>query len=118
MAFTSFSCGISEPMLRASFPRWIGNLHSLTGSSNVPKYPTPSEFNVEIATTRRQVYIYLGATVPVIVHPKTSELVEIDPDQAWFWTREWQQKEREVDNDLNNGHYEEFDDLDSFFSSL
>jgi len=24
----------------------------------------------------------------------------IDPEQAWFWTREWQQREREADKDL------------------
>lgn len=24
----------------------------------------------------------------------------IDPEQAWFWTREWQAKERESDEDL------------------
>ncbi|MGD0455965.1 MAG: hypothetical protein ABSB69_20460 [Solirubrobacteraceae bacterium] len=24
----------------------------------------------------------------------------IDPEQAWFWTQEWQAKEREADEDL------------------
>jgi hypothetical protein len=27
----------------------------------------------------------------------------IDPEQAWFWTREWQQREREADEDLAAG---------------
>jgi hypothetical protein len=27
----------------------------------------------------------------------------IDPGQAWFWTREWQEKEREADDDLTAG---------------
>lgn len=27
----------------------------------------------------------------------------IDPDQAWFWTPEWQAKEREVDEDTAAG---------------
>jgi hypothetical protein len=27
----------------------------------------------------------------------------IDPEQAWFWTREWQAKEREADEDLAAG---------------
>ncbi|MGH3661210.1 MAG: hypothetical protein ACRDT8_25655 [Micromonosporaceae bacterium] len=27
----------------------------------------------------------------------------IPPDQAWFWTEEWQAGEREVDRDLANG---------------
>jgi hypothetical protein len=28
---------------------------------------------------------------------------EIDPDQLWFWTPEWQAKEREVDERLARG---------------
>lgn len=27
----------------------------------------------------------------------------IDPDQAWFWTPEWQAKEREVDEEMAAG---------------
>jgi len=27
----------------------------------------------------------------------------IDADQAWFWTREWQEGERELDEDLRAG---------------
>ncbi|HTR90004.1 MAG TPA: hypothetical protein VMG62_07840 [Solirubrobacteraceae bacterium] len=27
----------------------------------------------------------------------------IDPEQAWFWTREWQTREREADEDLAAG---------------
>jgi AbrB family looped-hinge helix DNA binding protein len=27
----------------------------------------------------------------------------IDADQAWFWSREWQEGEREVDEDLRAG---------------
>jgi len=29
--------------------------------------------------------------------------VMIDPDQAWFWTKEWQKKEREADEDIKAG---------------
>ncbi|MEP6870717.1 MAG: hypothetical protein ABI939_02595 [Anaerolineaceae bacterium] len=28
---------------------------------------------------------------------------EPDPDQAWFWTQEWQRKEREADEDIAAG---------------
>jgi len=31
----------------------------------------------------------------------------IDPDQAWFWTPEWQAKEREADADLAAGRHSE-----------
>lgn len=118
MMVMPYSSGISEPMLRTSGPYWMGNQYGLTGVSNAPKRPTASAFSLEVTTNRRQVDILAGATVPVIVHPKTFELVEIDPHQAWYWTREWQQMEREVDADLANGDFEEFEDLDSFFSSL
>lgn len=30
------------------------------------------------------------------------------PDQAWFWTPEWQAREREVDEDLRHGRYKVF----------
>lgn len=28
----------------------------------------------------------------------------IDPEQAWFWTTEWQRKEREAEEDIRTGH--------------
>jgi hypothetical protein len=33
----------------------------------------------------------------------------IDPGQAWFWTREWQEKEREADDDLAAGRVSSYD---------
>lgn len=32
-------------------------------------------------------------------------LHQLDPDQAWFWTPEWQQGEREVDDALARGEH-------------
>ena len=32
----------------------------------------------------------------------------IDPSQAWFWTKEWQEKERDAEEDLKKGRYKEF----------
>lgn len=48
----------------------------------------------------------------------TGEVVEIDPEQAWFWTDEWQAKEREAEEDFREGWYEEVEDIDAFFDSL
>ena len=44
--------------------------------------------------------------------------VEIDPDQAYFWTPECQAKEREADEDIARGDYEDFDNMEDFLSSL
>ncbi len=40
---------------------------------------------------------------------------EINPQQLWFWTNEWQQQERQADEDLIQGRYEDFDNLDDLF---
>ncbi len=52
------------------------------------------------------------------VHPKSGDVIEIDPDQAWFWTPSWQAGEREVDDDLAAGTYEEFASMDEFLNTL
>lgn len=51
------------------------------------------------------------------IHPQTHERVEIDPNQAWFWTKEWQEGERKVDEYLLRGQYQDFDDVDKFFDT-
>mgnify|MGYP005846590403 CR=1 FL=1 len=46
-------------------------------------------------------------------------LIEQDTaDQAWFWTAEWQAKEREADEDLAAGRYKDFDTMDDFLADL
>jgi len=52
------------------------------------------------------------------VHPGTGSLVEIDPAQAWFWTRDWLDGELEAENDILVGDYEEFSSIDDFVASL
>ena len=34
-----------------------------------------------------------------------------DPDQAWFWTDEWQAKEREAQEDIDAGRVEDAGDF-------
>ena len=36
----------------------------------------------------------------------------IDPRDQWFYVHAWQQAEREVDDDLRAGRYEDFTDMD------
>jgi hypothetical protein len=42
----------------------------------------------------------------------------IDPGQAWFWTREWQEKEREADDDLAAGRVTAYDTDAEFLAAL
>jgi len=42
----------------------------------------------------------------------------IDADQAWFWTPEWQAKEREADEDLAAGRMETFHSGEEFLDAL
>jgi len=42
----------------------------------------------------------------------------IDPEQAWFWTHEWQAKEREADDDLTAGRVTSYQNDDEFLAAL
>ena len=42
----------------------------------------------------------------------------IDPEQAWFWTREWQDKESEADADLAAGRTSRYETDDTFLAAL
>ncbi|MBL7208942.1 MAG: AbrB/MazE/SpoVT family DNA-binding domain-containing protein [Dehalococcoidia bacterium] len=33
----------------------------------------------------------------------------VDKEQAWFWTKRWQQGEREAEEDVSSGHVHRFD---------
>jgi AbrB family looped-hinge helix DNA binding protein len=52
---------------------------------------------------------------------KTVELVPatiIPKDQLWFWTPEWQRKEREVDEALARGDFKETDSVEELLKDL
>lgn len=42
----------------------------------------------------------------------------IDSEQAWFWTREWQEREREADDDLAAGRVTRYETDDEFLAAL
>lgn len=43
---------------------------------------------------------------------------KIDPEQAWFWTREWQAKEREADEDIAAGRGTVYEGDEEFLAAL
>jgi hypothetical protein len=46
------------------------------------------------------------------------ELREIDPQQAWFWTPEWQEGEREADEDIAAGRGTRYNSDVEFLAGL
>ncbi|GAA4982654.1 AbrB/MazE/SpoVT family DNA-binding domain-containing protein [Actinopolymorpha pittospori] len=62
-----------------------------------------------------------GAQVEIVVRDGVIVLVPhvaIPADQAWFWSPEWQAKEREADQDLAAGEYTEHETGDDFLAHL
>jgi len=46
------------------------------------------------------------------------EDAERNPDQAWFWTPEWQAKEREADAAIREGRFTRFDSVEEFLADF
>lgn len=42
----------------------------------------------------------------------------IDPEQAWYWTREWQAKEREANDDRAAGRFTRYETDEDFLTAL
>lgn len=53
-----------------------------------------------------------------VVDAEEDQIPRIAGDQAWFWTPEWQAKEREADEDIVAGRVHEFDSTDAFLAEL
>jgi antitoxin MazE len=52
------------------------------------------------------------------IEPKSGEIVEIDADQAYFWTEQWQSEESEADDDIAAARTERFNSAAAFLDSL
>ncbi len=63
---------------------------------------------------RERLHIKEGDDVLFFVNDEGQIVVEqaqvLDPEQSWFWTKKWQQAERELRADYEKGEYFEFDD--------
>lgn len=42
----------------------------------------------------------------------------IDKSEAWYWTKEWQESERQADEDLKAGRYTDYNNPKDFLDSL
>ncbi len=57
-----------------------------------------------------------GTNVHLVI--REGEVIEIDPSQSWFWSREWQVGEKKVDQYIERGEIETSDTMKEFLSSL
>ena len=70
---------------------------------------------------RSQIHLNTGDPVELLVEDGRIIIVPkklIDADQAWFWTREWQEKEREADESIAKGEFKEFDNVEDLLKDL
>ncbi len=70
---------------------------------------------------RREVGIEEGDLIELRAVGDRIELVPkklIDKSQAYFWTREWQEGEREAQKDIEEGRLQEFSSIDDLLDEL
>jgi AbrB family looped-hinge helix DNA binding protein len=44
--------------------------------------------------------------------------IKVRRDQEWFWTLEWQKKEKEADDDLTAGRFRDFESLEDLLKDM
>ena len=44
--------------------------------------------------------------------------IKVPREQAWFWTKEWQDREREADADITEGKIRDFDSIEALMKDL
>jgi AbrB family looped-hinge helix DNA binding protein len=73
-------------------------------------------------TVRRKANLKEGDLLEVVVEADgTVRLVPqiaVERSQAYFWTRRWQEGEREADADLSNGRFQDFKTMEDAIKFL
>ena len=73
------------------------------------------------ASVRKQLGIEEGDLVEIEVEDEKAVLMPkklVDKSQAYFWTRKWQEGEREADEDIKAGRVKTFDTADELIKDL
>ena len=73
------------------------------------------------ASVRKQLGIEEGDLVEIDVEDEKAVLIPkklVDKSQAYFWTRRWQEGEREADADIKAGRVKTFDSVDELIKDL
>jgi len=73
------------------------------------------------ASVRKQLGIEEGDLVEIDVEDEKAVLMPkklVDKSQAYFWTKRWQDAEREADEDIKAGRVKTFDSVDELIKDL
>ena len=73
------------------------------------------------ASVRERLGIEEGDLVEIDVEDERAVLIPkklVDKNQAYFWTRKWQEGERAADEDIKAGHVKTFDSVDELIEEL
>lgn len=73
------------------------------------------------ASVRRQLGIDEGDLVEILVEDERAVLVPkklVDKSQAYFWTKRWQEAEKEADDDIRTGRVRTFESVDELIEDL
>ena len=73
------------------------------------------------ASVRKQLGIEEGDLVEIEVEDERAVLMPkklVDKNQAYFWTKRWQEGEREADEDIKAGQVKTFDSVDELIKDL
>jgi len=73
------------------------------------------------ASVRERLGIEEGDLIEIDVEDERAVLIPkklIDKSQAYFWTRKWQEAEREADEDIKAGRVKTFDSVDELIKDL
>ena len=86
-----------------------------------------------LLTVRKNAQITLPAGIRRKAHIEEGDILEaevrgdeiilkpkklIDKSQAWYWTKEWQEAERQADEDIAAGRVKEFDSAEELIKDL
>lgn len=71
------------------------------------------------ADLREQLGLEVGDLIEVkIRNGKLILTPQKDEDDSWFWSEEWQAKEREADEAIRKGDFKEFDNIEDLIKDL
>jgi AbrB family looped-hinge helix DNA binding protein len=44
--------------------------------------------------------------------------IKVPREQSWFWTSDWQDREKKADEDFSSGRFQDFDNLEDLLKDL